>query len=399
LAKANLDHTIITSPIDGIVTQRSVDVGQTVQASMTAPQLFVIAEDLTKMQVSANIDESDVGRLHPGQDATFRVDAWPGEDFHGTVAQIRLNPIVVNNVTTYATMVQVPNLDYRLKPGMTANLKIQVAKKTEALRVPNAGLRFRPSVDMFAALNQQVPPEAQPGRGGRGGGGGGGGNRNAGGGNGGGRGNGGAMASQSGAPTPGAAGASGASGASGAPSAADAGQAAGGRRGGRGGDPSRMMDRFQSMSPDQQKKFVSRMKDNGEDASAWEKLMAEGGKPKPGTAAAGEFVYKPRYGDPESAQQIDTLFTPPPTRESSARVWIFVDHQLKPVNIRVGITDGTFSELRSGELTEGMEVVTGVTGLGSTRATAAAGSGNPLMPAQRGGPPGGGPPGAGGRGR
>src|SRR5580704_17282992 len=115
-AQVNLDHTIIVSPINGIVTQRSVDVGQTVQASMTAPTLFVIAEDLTKMQVSANIDESDVGRVMPGQDVTFRVDAYPGQDFTGTVAQIRLNPVVVNNVTTYATMINVPNKDFRLKP-------------------------------------------------------------------------------------------------------------------------------------------------------------------------------------------------------------------------------------------------------------------------------------------
>ena len=374
MAKTNLDHTIITSPIDGIVTQRSVDVGQTVQASMTAPQLFVIAEDLTKMQVQANIDESDVGRLHPGQDVTFRVDAYPGEDFHGTVGQIRLNPIVVNNVTTYATMVQVPNNDYRLKPGMTANLKVQVAKKSDVLRVPNAAIRFRPSPDVFAALNQPVPPEAQPGRGGRGGG-----NRNAGNGPAG-AGAAPAAASQSGAgPSP--------SGNGGPSTGSGQGGRFGGGGGMRGGDPAARMERFKSMSSDQQKQMVARMKDRGEDTTAWEKLMGESGKPKPGSAQATEFVYKPRYGDPESAAQIDTLFSPPPERESSARVWLYVDHQLKPVNVRVGITDGTFSELRSGGLQEGMEVVTGVTGLGSTRATAPGGSGNPLMP-QRGGPPG-----------
>src|SRR5215475_8793579 len=173
-SQTNLEHSIITSPIDGIVTTRSVDVGQTVQSSMTAPQLFVIAEDLTQMQVSANIDESDVGRVTPGQDVTFRVDAFPGIDFHGTVAQIRLNPTVVNNVTTYATMISVPNNDLRLKPGMTTNLKIQVSQRSDVLRVPNTAIRFRPSVDVFAALNQAVPPEALGGgRGRRGGAGGG----------------------------------------------------------------------------------------------------------------------------------------------------------------------------------------------------------------------------------
>src|SRR6516225_7408340 len=167
-AQTNLEHTIITSPIDGIVTQRSVDVGQTVQASMTAPQLYVIAEDLKKMQVSASIDESDVGRVRPGEDVVFRVDAYPGEEFHGTVAQVRLNPTIVNNVTTYATMINVPNNDLRLKPGMTANLRVQIAHKAGVIRVQNTALRFRPNLDVFAALNQPVPPEAQ-GRGGRGG--------------------------------------------------------------------------------------------------------------------------------------------------------------------------------------------------------------------------------------
>ena len=165
--QVNVDHTIIAAPIDGIVTQRSVDVGQTVAASMQAPTLFIIAADLTKMQVNANIDEADVGRIRPGQTVTFRVDAYPTEDFQGTVTQIRLQPVVVQNVTTYGTIIDVPNPDLKLKPGMTANLKVQIAKRTDVLRVPNAALRFRPSADVFAALNQPVPPELTGG--GRGG--------------------------------------------------------------------------------------------------------------------------------------------------------------------------------------------------------------------------------------
>src|SRR5206468_7635083 len=159
--QVNLDHTIITAPIDGIVTQRSVDVGQTVAASMQAPTLFILAADLTKMQVNANIDEADVGRIRPGQAVTFRVDAYPGEDFLGKVSQIRLQPVVVQNVTTYGTIIDVPNNDLKLKPGMTANLKVQIAKRADVLRVPNAALRFRPSADVFAALNQPVPPDLQ----------------------------------------------------------------------------------------------------------------------------------------------------------------------------------------------------------------------------------------------
>src|SRR3989454_7229367 len=119
--QVNLDHTIIAAPIDGIITQRSVDVGQTVAASMQAPTLFVIAADLTKMQVNANIDEADVGRIRPGQHVTFRVDAYPAETFEGTVSQIRLQPVVVSNGTTYGTAINVPHPQLKLKPGMTAN--------------------------------------------------------------------------------------------------------------------------------------------------------------------------------------------------------------------------------------------------------------------------------------
>src|SRR5215468_1288022 len=168
-SQVNLDHCTISAPIDGIVIQRSVDVGQTVAASMQAPTLFVIAADLTKMQVNANIDEADVGRIRPNQTVTFRVDAYPGEEFQGTVAQIRLQPVVVQNVTTYGTIINVPNPDLRLKPGMTANLRVQIARRPDVLRVANAALRFRPTNEMFAALNQPVPPEMLGGgRGGRG---------------------------------------------------------------------------------------------------------------------------------------------------------------------------------------------------------------------------------------
>src|SRR5262249_34556394 len=112
-------------------------------------------------QVNANIDEADVGRIRPGQNVTFRVDAYPTEDFHGRVAQIRLQPVVVQNVTTYGTVIDVPNEQLKLKPGMTANVKIEIARKADGLRVPNAALRFRPTQDVFTALNQAVPSEGQ----------------------------------------------------------------------------------------------------------------------------------------------------------------------------------------------------------------------------------------------
>ena len=376
--QVNLDHTVIEAPIDGIVIQRSVDVGQTVAASMQAPTLFIIAADLTKMQVNANIDEADVGRIRPGQHVTFKVDAYPTDTFEGTVSQIRLQPVVVQNVTTYGTVIDVPNAQLKLKPGMTANVKVEIAKKSDTLRVPNAALRFRPSTDVFAALNQPVPPEALNtggrGRGGQGRGG----NRGAD-----------AATPAAGAPAsapPAAAAPPASTPAAPAPSDAGAGQSPSGGsgqggRGGRGFDPARMMERFKGMSPDDQKAFIARMKDRGQDTSAFEKeLSASDKSPAKGKGAP----------TAQSPQTIDALFAPLPSVESRGRAWLFMDHQLKPVNLRLGITDGTNTELLSGELQQNMEVVTGVTGLTPTRTTATgAGSGNPLMPAGRGGPPGG----------
>jgi HlyD family secretion protein len=160
-AEVNLNHTIIRAPIDGIVISRAVEPGQTVNAGMSAPTLFVLAADLTKMQVNANIDESDVGRMRPGQAVTFRVDAYPNESFRGAVAQVRLQPTTVQNVVTYQTVIQVPNQQLKLKPGMTANVTIEVARRSDVLRLPAAATRFRPSAEVFAALKQE-PPAAAP---------------------------------------------------------------------------------------------------------------------------------------------------------------------------------------------------------------------------------------------
>jgi HlyD family secretion protein len=160
-AEVNLQHTVIAAPIDGIVISRNVDVGQTVAASMQAPTLFVIAADLTKMRVNASIDEADVGRMRPGQTVQFRVDAYPGEEFHGVVSQVRLQPVVVQNVVTYATVIDVPNATLKLKPGMTANVTIEIARREGVVRVPATALRFRPTAETFAALKQEPPAEAQ----------------------------------------------------------------------------------------------------------------------------------------------------------------------------------------------------------------------------------------------
>jgi HlyD family secretion protein len=156
-AEVNLGYTSIVSPTDGVVISRSVDVGQTVAASLQAPTLFVIAEDLAKMQVDTSVAEADVGRLGPGMAATFTVDAWPGEVFRGTVRQVRNAPQTVQNVVTYDAVVDVPNPGLKLKPGMTATVTFVHAEKDEVLRVPNAALRFRPPPGMARSAGGSGP--------------------------------------------------------------------------------------------------------------------------------------------------------------------------------------------------------------------------------------------------
>jgi HlyD family secretion protein len=142
-AEVDLRNTFIRAPVDGIVVSRNVDVGQTVAASLQAPTLFLIAQDLTKMQVDTNVDEADIGRVALDQEATFTVDSYPGQTFRGRVVQIRQAPQVIQNVVTYNTVVAVSNPDLKLKPGMTANVKLLVARREHALLVPNAAFRFR----------------------------------------------------------------------------------------------------------------------------------------------------------------------------------------------------------------------------------------------------------------
>jgi HlyD family secretion protein len=143
-ARADLEHCTITSPIDGVVISRSVDVGQTVAASLQAPVIFAIANDLAKMQIDANVAEADVGVVKIDQNVDFTVDAFPMETFHGKVVQVRNAPITVQNVVTYDTVIGVSNPELKLKPGMTANVSIIVAHKDDVLQIKNAALRYRP---------------------------------------------------------------------------------------------------------------------------------------------------------------------------------------------------------------------------------------------------------------
>ena len=405
-------------------------------ASFNAPTLFIIAADLTKMKCTANIDESDVGKIRPGQVVKFRVDAYPTDEFTGTVVQVRLQPIVVQNVVTYGTVIEVPNPTYKLKPGMTANVNIEIAKRTNVLRVPNAAVRFRPTEEIFTALKQEVPPEMQRGA------------RMAGGMGGRGQGQGGTAAGQPqgpGANAPGGgqaqvpatqAPAAGQRQAANAPAAnaqqappagqRPEGQARASERGGGdrpqgeagrgeglrgeggqgegrgfgmgpGGDPNdperraRFEERLKQMPPEQREQFMARMKERGGTMGA----PAAGRGPNPG---AGRAASVPAMST-GSASTIDQLFGPLPTVMTRGRAWLWLSgqKQIKSLPLRLGISDGQYTELLEGELQPGQELVTGI--LLGTEATNRAGqTASPLMQ-QRGGPMGGPPGGFGGGGR
>lgn len=164
--QTNIGYCTIKAPVAGTVISRAVDVGQTVAASFATPNLFVIGKDLTKMQVLATIDEADIGGVKDGQPAMFTVDAFPDMQFKGAVGQVRLQPTTTNNVVTYTVVVNVPNDDLRLLPGMTANITILTAHETHVLRVPNAALRFNPAAflpELKASQQGQRPAGGAPG--------------------------------------------------------------------------------------------------------------------------------------------------------------------------------------------------------------------------------------------
>ena len=180
-AKVDLSRCTIYAPIDGVVISRSVDVGQTVAASLSAPVMFVIANDLRNMQIDTNVGEADVGNIEIGQTVNFDVDAFPYRKFHGKVAQVRIEPITVQNVVTYDTIIEVNNEDQKLKPGMTANVSVVIAERHDTVKIPNAALRYRPPDAQKSAAPDATAPgapgapggdNARPNGGQRGGGGG-----------------------------------------------------------------------------------------------------------------------------------------------------------------------------------------------------------------------------------
>ncbi|MBA2543461.1 MAG: efflux RND transporter periplasmic adaptor subunit [Deltaproteobacteria bacterium] len=155
-ARTNLSYATIISPVDGVVLSRAVDVGQTVAASLSAPTLFTIAEDLSRMQINTAVAEADVGRLTETMKATFTVDAFPGKTFEGIVRQVRNAPTTTSGVVTYDAVIDVDNTDKSLRPGMTANVTFVLAQVAEAIKIPNSALRFKPSREQMVALREQM---------------------------------------------------------------------------------------------------------------------------------------------------------------------------------------------------------------------------------------------------
>lgn len=164
-SKTNLRYSVIRSPVDGVVISRAVDVGQTVAASFQTPTLFTIAQDLTKMQIEVSVDEADISRIKLDQNASFTVDSYPEQSFKGKVVQIRSAPIINQNVVTYITVVNVDNSDLKLKPGMTANVSIEVDSRDNVLKLPPAALRFKPKTKDDAKPATKQPGSMDAGKG------------------------------------------------------------------------------------------------------------------------------------------------------------------------------------------------------------------------------------------
>jgi HlyD family secretion protein len=328
-AQADLDHTTIRAPVNGVVVSRAVDVGQTVAASLQAPTLFTIAEDLTKMQVEVSVDEADIGRIKLEDRATFTVDSFPGQTFTGLVVQIRKAAQIVQNVVTYTVVVAVDNPGGRLLPGMTANVKMIVAEKPNVVKVPNAALRFRPAgVDAPAA-------------------------------------------------TPGAA----------ASGGTDAGQPSG-RQGGARPSPEQIRERLVKglgLTDEQQKKLDPILADSRQQMLALQGLpdaerQAQGRKIREAARARIRelLTSEQRAKYDESTGGADARGTDPRSG-APGRVWIVSGDKAKAIPLTLGISDGAATEVLVGDLKEGQEVIVGAVGAGAARPGQGSTGGTPRL--------------------
>ncbi|MBI4465714.1 MAG: efflux RND transporter periplasmic adaptor subunit [Acidobacteria bacterium] len=343
-AQANLDYTSINSPVDGVVISRNVDVGQTVAASLQAPILFVIANDLTKMQVNASVDEADIGNISNAADVRFTVDAYPNRQFAGRIAEIRLNPQTVQNVVTYSVIINVDNQRLELKPGMTANITITVAQQDNVVKVPNAALRYLPpgvTREQVAEMLSKGPVET---------------------------------ASLNEGPPAGAA----------APEDSQTG-------GNQNLSPEERQARFRQMQqlPPEERQ---RMRESFSQPGA-----GRAGGNRPGQAAWG--LPGGRGPAAETAMAPGQMWDPalkiqfPSGGRQSARpavVWVLgPGKKPAPRQVLLGITDGSFTQVLSGELKEGDNVIVGDTTQAAAPATQSGGARSPVG-GFGGGPPGGG---------
>jgi HlyD family secretion protein len=425
-AKLNVDYTNIYAPIDGVVVNRLVDIGQTVQSSMTTPQFFVIATDLRNLKLTASVDEAEIGKIQRGMDVTFTVDSYPGTQFTGQVDAVRLNATTSNNVVTYPVWINAPNPDLKLRPSMTASLKVIISTASNVTRIPNGALRFRPTNDMYTALGL-TPPAAGQGRAV------GAGPAGA---------DAGAVANPGGGRQSGRANAAPGAAAPGAPAAAP--DAAGGRprqggdqamaggqgrgqggqgfgggqgrqpgQGGQGRQPGQAGDQgaggqgrgqggqgfgggggrggqFANMTPEQRQQMQQQFGGRGGQGGG----QGRGGRQQqqqPANQAAPPVQL--------NAEKIDDLFTPVQTRTTRGQVWTWdeANKKLEAIRVVTGITDGQFSQLISGDAKVGQQVVTNIV-VPLTAAQRQAQQSSIFGQQQRGGGPGGfgGPGGPGG---
>jgi HlyD family secretion protein len=374
-AKLNVSYTEIRSPIDGVVVDRRVDRGQTVQASMTSPQFFILATDLHTLKLTAGVDEADIGKIRPGQDVIFTVDAYGTQEFYGKVDAVRLNATNQNNVVTYPVWINAPNPELKLRPSMTATARIVISRAENVLRVPNQATRFRPNNEIYTALGLEppAPGQGQNGRGREG-------NAN----------------DNNGAAAPGAGRGPSTTPPAGAPAAGTGGDAANAGRGGGGGRGNR--NRGQgfgaqaggNLDPEAMAAMRERFgrrggRGGGQGANARpEQTVATQPKPQPGSRID------------ESFAALQKVITP-----GAVWTWDEPTKTLKRIPLRLGVTDGTFTEVVSGEVTPGMQVVTGVA-LPVSATRPQGGQNSIFNQNQRGGGPGGfggGPGGGGGGGR
>ncbi len=352
-AKIDLERTAIRAPVDGVVVKKSVEPGQTVAASLQAPELFIIAQNLADMQVEAAIDEADVGRVREGQSATFTVDAFAGRTFTGTIRQVRKAATVAQNVVTYVVVISAANPDLNLLPGMTANVRITTDRRDSVLKVANSALRFRPPGAADEAASPAGAGAAAKGAG--------------------------SDAAKSGSGSGSQAGGAGGGGA--AAAGAGAPQASGGGGGGGGGQRERLVTELK-LDADQQTKLEAIF------AGMREKFMAVRELPEAERARASERNradirekitailtdgQKKKYAEIVAEQAGRT-----PTR---GRVWVTGDDgKPKAVTLRLGLSDGSATEVVSGELKEGQEVLLGTVTAGQKGAAPGTPAGAPRGP-------------------